>query len=109
MYATSLVSRFMESSKDSHSKMAKRILRYVAGTLNFVLWYTQSDDYHLSGYTDSDFLGILDDRKSTSRHAFHLGMNLISWESKKHPIVSIYFTEVEYVIATSTSYQDAWM
>jgi hypothetical protein len=53
-------------------------MRYVAGTLNFGLWYTKSDDYHLSGYIDSDFAGSLDDRKSTSGHAFHLGMNLIS-------------------------------
>jgi hypothetical protein len=40
VYVRSLVSRFMESPKDSHSKMEKRILRYVVGTLNFGLWYT---------------------------------------------------------------------
>jgi hypothetical protein len=89
MYATSIVSKFMESPKDSHWKMAKRILRYVAGTLNFGLWYTQSDNNHLSSYTDSDFAGNLDDQKSISGHAFHLGTNLISWASKKQPIVSI--------------------
>jgi hypothetical protein len=78
MYATNLVSKFMESHKYFDWKMAKRILRYVAGTLNFGLWYTESDDNHLSGYTENDFVGSLDDRKSTLRHAFHLGMNLIS-------------------------------
>jgi hypothetical protein len=103
MYATNLVSRFMESPKDSHWKMAKMILRYVAGTLNFGLWYTQSDDNHLSGYTDSDFAGSLDERKKTSGHVFHLGTNLISWASKKQPIVSISSAEVEYVTTTSTS------
>jgi hypothetical protein len=51
--------------------MAKTILRYVAGTLNFGLWYTQSEDNHLSGYIDSDFAGNLDDRKNTSGYAFH--------------------------------------
>jgi hypothetical protein len=65
MYAASLVSRFMESPKDSHWKKSKRILRYVAGTLNFGLWYTKSDSNQLYGYTDSDFAGNLDDRKST--------------------------------------------
>jgi hypothetical protein len=69
MYAANLVSRFMESPKDSHWKMAKRILRYVAGTLNFRLWYIKSDS---SGYTDSDFAGSLDDRKRTSGHVFSL-------------------------------------
>jgi hypothetical protein len=109
MYAASLVSRFMESPKDSHWKMVKRILRYVAGTLNFGLWYTQSDDNHLSGYTDSDFAGSLDDRKSTSGHVFHLGTNLISWASKKQPIVSISSAEAEYVVATSASCQAVWL
>jgi hypothetical protein len=83
MYAASLVSRFMESPKDSHWKMLKRILRYVVGTLNFGLWYTKYDSNQLSGYTESDFAGNLDDRKSTSGHAFHLGSNLISWALKK--------------------------
>ena len=78
MHAASLVSKYMESPKDSHWKMAKRILRYVVGTLNFVLWYTKSDDNHLSGYIDNNFAGSLDDRKSTSGHVFHLGTNLIS-------------------------------
>ena len=105
MYAATLVSKFMEYPKDSHWKMAKRILRYVAGTLNFGLWYTKSYDNHLSGYTDSDFAGSLDDKKSTSGHAFHLGSNLISWASKKQPIVSISFAEEEYVVATSASCQ----
>jgi hypothetical protein len=73
MYEANIVSRFMESPKDSHWKMAKRILRYVESTLNFGLWYTQYDDNQLSGYTDSDFVGILDDRRRTSGHAFHLG------------------------------------
>jgi hypothetical protein len=109
MYAASLVSRFMKSPKDSHWKMAKRILSYVAGTLNFGLWYTQSNDNNLSGYIDNDFAGNLDDRKSTSGHVFHLGTNLISWASKKQPIVSIYFVEVEYVTATSDSCQAVWL
>jgi hypothetical protein len=109
MYATNLVSRYMESPKDSHWKMAKRILRYVAGTLNFGLWYTKSDNNQLSGYTDNDFAGSLDDRKITSGHAFHLGTNLISWASKKQPIVSISSTEAEYVTATSSSFQAVWL
>jgi hypothetical protein len=109
MYAASLVSRYMESPKDSHWKMVKWILRYVAGTLNFGLWNTQSDNNHLSGYIDDDFVGSLDDRKSTSGHVFHLGTNLISWASKKQPIVSISSTETEYVAATSACCQAVWL
>jgi hypothetical protein len=109
MYASNLVSRFMESPKDSHWKMAKRILRYIAVTLNFGLRYTKFDSNQLSGYIDSDFAGNLDDRKSTSGHVFQLGTNLISWESKKQPIISISSAEAEYVATTSTSCQVVWL
>jgi hypothetical protein len=103
MYVVSFVSRFMESPKDFHWNMAKRIQRYVAGTLNLGLWYTQSEDNHLSSYTNSDFSCRLDDRKSTSGYVFHVGMNLISWASKKQPIVSISFAKAEYVATISAS------
>jgi hypothetical protein len=109
MYVASLVFRFMESPKNSHRKMVKQIMRYVAGTLKFGLWYTKSDSNQLSGYTDSDFAGSLDDRKSTSEHVLHLGMNLNSWTSKKQPIVSISSTEAEYVAATLASSQAMWL
>jgi hypothetical protein len=109
MYATDFVSWFMESPKVSHWKMEKTILRYVVGTLNFGLWYTKFANNHLFGYTDSDFVGNLDDWKNSSWYAFHLGTNLISWASKKQTIVSISSAEVEYVTATSSSCQDVWL
>ena len=78
MYAVSLISRFMESPKNSHWNVGKRILRYVAGTLGYGLWYTHTPDNTLTRYTDSDFAGSLDDRKSTYGYAFDFATNLIS-------------------------------
>ena len=48
------------------------------------------------GYTDSDWAGSLDDRKSTSGYMFHMGSGAISWASKKQPIVSQSTVEAEY-------------
>ena len=109
MYAVSLISRFMESPKDSHWKVGKRILRYVAGTLGYGLWYIHTPDSTLTGYTDNDIADSLDDRKSTSSYAFHLGTNLISWASQKQPIVSMSFAEAEYVAATIAACHAAWL
>jgi hypothetical protein len=64
MFVVSLISRFMESPKDSHWKVGKIILRYVAGTTNYGLWYTPTKHSSLIGYTDSDFAGSIDDRKT---------------------------------------------
>lgn len=76
---------------------------------SILVYGTQSEDDHLAGYTDSDFAGNLSVHKSTSRYAFHLGTNLISWASKKQPIVSIVSAEAKYVAVTSASCQAVWL
>ena len=84
-------------------KVGKRILRYIAGTITHGLWYTASADNTLVGYTDSDFAGDLSDRKSTSGYVFLFGKNLISWASRKQPIVSLSSIEGEYVATLPSS------
>jgi len=95
----------MESPKDSDWKVGKRILSYVASTIHYGLWYTHSEYYSLARYIDIDFVGNIDERKNTSGYAFHLGTNLISWASKKQPIVTISSIEAKYVVATLASFQ----
>ena len=57
------------------------------------------------GYIDSDFLGSIDDKKSTSGYAFHLGTGVVAWASNKQPIMTISSIETEYVAGTSTACQ----
>ena len=105
MYAVNLISRFMETPMDSHWQTEKMILRYISGTRDYGILYSKSDDFILVGYTDSDFAGSINDRKSTSGYIFHLGSGAISWASQKQPIVTLSTTEAEYVAATSTACQ----
>lgn len=67
------------------------------------------DDFRLTGYTDSDWAGSVDDRKRRSGYVFHLGLGEISWASKKQPIVSLSTTEAKYVAAIATMCQEFWM
>ena len=83
MYVVSIISRFMESHKDSHWKVGKIFLRYVGGTLGFGVWYTHTPKNTLTWYIDSDFEGSIDDRKNTCVYDFHLGTNMISYGSQK--------------------------
>ena len=62
-YATSYISRFMKYPKDSHWKFGKRILRYIAGTTTYHLWYIDSPASMLTCYTDSDYAGNIGDKK----------------------------------------------
>ena len=109
MYAVSLISRFMEKPKETHWQAAKRILRYVKGTKRYGIFYTISECSDLVGYTDSDWAGSVDDRKSTSGYIFHIGSGAISWASKKQPIVALSTAEAEYVVATAAACQAVWM
>jgi len=67
-----IVSQYMEEPSYTHWKTLKRILRYVRGTTLLGLYYTRSDDYRLVGYSDSDWCGDVDDRKSTSGYVFFM-------------------------------------
>ncbi|KAG6409647.1 hypothetical protein SASPL_127688 [Salvia splendens] len=73
LYATGLVSRYMENPTTTHFKAAKRILRYLKCTIDYGLLYSATNDYRLVGYRDSDWAGDTDDRKSTSGYVFYMG------------------------------------
>ena len=79
MYGVSLISRFMESPKDSHWQEGKIILRYVSGTKYLGIMYSTSENFKLIGYTDSDNGGNTYDRKNTYGYRFHFGTGIVSW------------------------------
>ncbi|KAH9768833.1 hypothetical protein KPL71_011754 [Citrus sinensis] len=109
LYAVGLVSRYMENPKTTHFKAAKIILRYIKGTINFGLLYSFSNDYKLVGYSDSDWGGDVDDRKSTTGFVFFMGDTAFTWMSKKQPIVTLSTCEAEYVAATSSVCHAIWL
>jgi hypothetical protein len=65
-YAVGAVSRFMQEPHKLHWKAAKRILRYVHGTITFGIHYATYSTLDLIGFTDSDWAGDRNDRNSTS-------------------------------------------
>ena len=71
--------------------------------------YSTSENFKLIGYTDSDNGGNIDDRKSTSRYTFQFGTSVVSWVSKKQPIVTLSQAEAEYVVTTRAICQAIWM
>ncbi|KAH9669584.1 hypothetical protein KPL70_021844 [Citrus sinensis] len=109
LYAVGLVSRYMENPKTTHFKAAKRILRYIKGTTNFGLLYSFSKNYKLVGYSDSDWGGNVDDRKSTTGFVFFMGDTAFTWMSKKQPIVTLSTCEAEYVADTSSVCHAIWL
>ncbi|KAF7150925.1 hypothetical protein RHSIM_Rhsim02G0113200 [Rhododendron simsii] len=109
MYSVSLISRYMENPTELHLLVAKRIFRYLQGTWKFGLFYKKGERSDLRGFTDSDYAGDQDDRRSTSGYVFMLGSGAVSWSSKKQPIVTLSTTEAEFVAATSCVCQAIWL
>ena len=101
MQAVGLVARFQANSKEAHVLAIKRIFRYLKGMTEFGLWYPKGNQLTLVSYTDANWVGSIDDRKSTSGATLYLGDCLVSWSSKKQPSVSLSTTEAEYIAAAA--------
>jgi hypothetical protein len=100
----------MERPTVEHQQAIKRILCYVAGTLDYGLRYERrSSASHLIGYCNSDLTGDIDTSKSTSGILFFLGNCLVSWQSLKQWVVALSSCEAEYIAATSAATQALWL
>ncbi|GJY22357.1 putative ribonuclease H-like domain-containing protein [Tanacetum coccineum] len=101
MFAVCACTRFQVTPKTSHLLAVKRIFRYLKGKSTLGLWYSRDSLFELVAYTDSDYAGATQDRKSTTGGCLFLGNRLISWQCKKQTVVATSITEVEYVAAAS--------
>ena len=101
MFVVSLIDRYMENPTELHLQAAKKVLRYLKGTTRFGIFYRKGGDDEFVAYTDSDYTGDLDERKSTSCYVFLLSSGEISWSYKKQSIVSLSSTEAKFIVAAS--------
>ena len=92
-----------------HWEAVKRILRYVKGMIDTGLWILKSRFTGVSIFTDADWAGCVDDRRSTSGFVVFVGPNLISWTSKKQPTVSRSSTEAEYKALANGAVEAIWI
>lgn len=107
-YAVQALGRHLQSSGPQHMIAAKRVLRYLKGTRQLGILYgrvqgsairlaTYAQDRRLIGFTDSDFAGDLDTRRSTTGNVFMLGGASVSWSSRLQVTVAASTAEAEYM------------
>ena len=109
MFVVSLINRYMDNPTELHLQAAKRVLRYLKGTTGFEIFYRKGGDDDFVKYTDSDYAGDLDERKSTSGYVFLLSSRAVLWSSKKQPIVSLSSIEAGFITVTSCACQAVWL
>ena len=82
-FSVGVCSRFQSNPKVLHLNAVKRIIKYVAGTCDYGLFYSKESNLSLAGFSDSDWAGNANDRKSTTGGCFYVRANLVAWMSKK--------------------------
>ncbi|KAH7351937.1 hypothetical protein KP509_19G021300 [Ceratopteris richardii] len=108
-FAVSQVSRFMQNPTVLHWKAIKRIFRYLKGTSNFAMVFSKSIHLLLKGFSDSDWAGDRDTRRSTSGFCLYLGVCLISWLSKRQPTIATSSCEAEYRATFTATLESVWL
>ncbi|XP_050876752.1 uncharacterized mitochondrial protein AtMg00810-like [Lathyrus oleraceus] len=108
-YVIQQVCLHMHAPRTEHMFALKRILRYVQDILHFGLHLSSSPITKLISYTDADWGGCSDTRRSTSGYCVFIGDNLISWSSKRQSTLSRSSAEAEYRGIANIVSESCWI
>jgi hypothetical protein len=108
-YVVNQACLYMHAPHDSHWNLIKRILRYLRDTLHQGITISPSSTMQLTAYSDADWAGCPDTRRSTSRYRVFLRDSLVSWSSKRQMTVSRSSAEAEYHGVTHTAAECCWL
>jgi hypothetical protein len=107
-YATGTVSRYSKNPGTQHKNAVQDIFRYLAKSTTRGITYGGQSELQLTGYSDSDWGGNTDGRKSISGYVFMINGGPVSWQSKRQNTVALSSTESEYVALTSAAKEATW-
>jgi hypothetical protein len=109
-FAVNSIARFMSQPRIPHLIAAKRILRYIKGSLDHGLFFgPQHHPTYLAAYADANWAGCSESRRSTSGYLVYLGTNLVSWCSKKQPTIACSSAKSEYRSLSHASAETTWL
>jgi len=104
-----MLSRYQSNLGLDHWKAIKKVLRYLQGTQNHMLTYRKFDHLEVIGYTNSDFVGCVDTRKSTFGYVYLLAVGAISWKSTKQSVIAVSTMEAEFVACFEATVHANWL
>lgn len=107
-FAVGQVSRYCENLGPAHWEAVKRILAYISGTRKHGLFFSGSSQ-PLNGFSDADYGGDLDHRRSTTGYIFTHNGGPVAWCSRRQTCITLSTTEAEYVAASETSREAIWL
>nr|GEV60822.1 hypothetical protein [Tanacetum cinerariifolium] len=108
-FVVCMCARYQAKPTEKHLHGAKRIFKYLRGTINRGLWYAKDSSNALTAYADTDHAGCKDTRRSTFGSMQLLRDRLVSWSSKRQKSVTISSTKAEYIAFSGSCAQVLWM
>ncbi len=108
-FAVTQVCKHNNNYQDVHWTAVKRILRYLKGTVNYKLTFDGSAPCRLEGYSDADFAGDEDSRRSYSGYTMFLGKSLISWSCSQQSVTAYSTIEAEYMALSHAQKEVAYL
>ena len=112
-FAVGSLCRFNSNYGYEHWLAAKRVVRYLKGTQDLSIVYDGNLDNNLSaithGFSDADWAGDIDSRKSTSSYVFMIAGAAVTWSSKAQTSPALSSTEAEYVSSTCAAQEAIWL
>jgi hypothetical protein len=108
-YAVKELSRHLVHPAETHMQAAKRVLRYLRGTIDHCLVYTREQKVHVYGSADADWAGEAETAKSTTGYGFSAGSGVLTWKAATQSIVSHSSTEAELIALDDASREMAYL
>ena len=108
-YSVGVLSRYCSNPGPTHCNLVVQVFRYLSATLGLGITFNSNSENDLVGYTDSDYAGLVDGRKSTGGYIFMSSNGLLSHQSKLQSTVALSSTEAEYMATTEAGKEALWI
>lgn len=122
-YAVAKLSQYSTNPSGAHMGALRQVYRYLSGTTGWGLTYLEErhdmsrcpdgtqnpDEQRVCGYSDADFAGDVDTRRSTSGMLFNINRTAVMWKSVKQSLTTLSTMEAEYVALSDTSREAVWL
>ena len=108
-FVVGVLGRYLSDPGQSHWKTAKKVLRYFQSTKDLMLRYRRIDTLEVVGFSDFNYAGCVDDKKSTSGYIFMMAEGTVLWKSVKQTLTTSFTMEAEYVACYEATCYARWL